>query len=66
MLQAGDAIDTASTIFIPVSAVIAIVFGLWLWKRVSAVSVSGRSPPWPRAPANLATELISLWVCLLR
>lgn len=31
--------DIVPTIMIPVSAVIAIVFGLWLWKRVSAISL---------------------------
>eukprot|EP00775_Hariotina_reticulata_P003821 gene3821-4079_t len=32
--------DIVPTVLIPVSAVLAIVFGLWLWKRVSAISLS--------------------------
>lgn len=28
-------------VLIPVSAVVAIIFGLWLWKRVSAIQLTG-------------------------
>jgi hypothetical protein len=46
MLQGTSAADMTATVLIPVSAVVAIIFGLWLWKRVSAVSVSGRARAW--------------------
>jgi inorganic pyrophosphatase len=32
--------DIVPTVLIPVSAILAIIFGLWLWKRVSAISLS--------------------------
>lgn len=31
--------DMVPTILIPASAIVAIIFGLWLWKRVSAISL---------------------------
>ena len=31
--------DMVPTILIPASALLAIAFGLWLWKRVSAISL---------------------------
>lgn len=31
--------DLVPNIVIPVSALLAIAFGLWLWKRVSAISL---------------------------
>lgn len=33
-------IDLAATALIPTCAIVAIIFGLWLWKRVAAVQVS--------------------------
>jgi hypothetical protein len=42
--------DLVPTILIPSAAIVAIIFGLWLWKRVSAISlVPGMhrcSAPW--------------------
>jgi inorganic pyrophosphatase len=32
--------DLLPTIFIPSAAIIAIIFGAWLWQRVSQVSMS--------------------------
>ncbi|WIA41962.1 hypothetical protein OEZ86_009266 [Tetradesmus obliquus] len=32
--------DIVPTVLIPVSAVLAIIFGAWLWKRVSAISMT--------------------------
>jgi hypothetical protein len=32
--------DLFPTVFIPTSAVIAILFGIWLWQRVSSVSLT--------------------------
>lgn len=31
--------DLVPTVLIPASAIIAIVFGLWLWKRVSYITL---------------------------
>jgi len=36
--------DLVPTILIPASAVVAIAFGLWLWKRVSAISLVPGAP----------------------
>lgn len=36
--------DIVPNIVIPVSAVLAIAFGLWLWKRVSAITMVPGAP----------------------
>jgi hypothetical protein len=31
--------DIVCTVVIPASAIVAIIFGLWLWKRVSSITL---------------------------
>lgn len=49
--------DILPTILIPSSAVLAIIFGLWLWKRVSAISLVPGGPCRPSAARSWSVLL---------